>query len=635
MQRLPLFSVAALAVASLGVAQIDPVPWITKRDLNSGVGRPTYGPVDLDAATGSFRHLGCAYLNGEFYVSTRGLGAVATPPHTMYVFDGAGALTRQFTQQGSAASTWGYRDGASDDVATLVFGFESTIVFIDANGAFTTTIQADNGPQTVASPTIPSFTGDVLNTARAMAYNPSGNGGNGSLYIGDFGSDIVELDLNGAEIGRIPANGSWSLYGLAYDPMTGNLWGNCSPNGELGRIVEIDPVAGAETGLSFDKPEGIQGGLDYVTGGVDGRNMGADLVSVVQGSVDSLTAHRLHLYDTLLANAEIDLLSGRNGTGLDDAGERGSFATDSSWDLDLDDGDPTPRAFDVAAFAINLPPNGAVDGVLDPLVATLFPELGEIRYLDSFTSPMAAGMTLYVPTTEAAGPLSLGMNAIRTGLGAMQGDQIRIQAVYGDLNVPGAIPVMFTNQTRLTLDYTPAFGVSVAATGTNSFNSDTAAGFWTITNSGPFEIIGAQITLVDGIVWDADQTGMADRFDGGNSTLAGCLGTYRNSSDVNCDLDYNGTPASACDATAFTGFILENPTLTFTFLDSVTGANGGFGSGKVFEWDCDTDGGGTSGDAHAGAIVTITVVDPVTATVYASQRALEISANPNEAIVTM
>lgn len=626
-------ALSALLVAAPALAQ---TPLLAdddfRQDLFSGLGGSTLGPLDLEVITGQPQSLGVGFLAGEIYITSRGSAGATTPPHTCTVLDSQGNVVRQFIQVGSQASVWGWRDMATDGVATMIVGYESTLDFIDPTGNQTTTVVAANGPQTVTPITIPTFTGTALGTLRALAFNPNGNGGNGSIFAADFGSDIVELDLGGTEIGRIPHDGAWSIYGMAMHPVLPRLWVNSSPDGLVGRIVEIDLVSGLPTGAAFDHDTGIQGGLSVAPGGVDGRGRGFDILSVVQGAPDLLQGHRIDLYNGVDGTQDVDLLVGIDGGTASTAARRFVFGASSTWDLDLDDGDPTPRTLDIAAYAINVPAFAGPNGGLDPVTASLFPTLVEIRYLDAFTTP--AGFAIVVPTTEAAGPLSLGVPSI-LGL-TVHGDALRVQGIYADLNVPAVLgpAVQFTNQSRLVVDENPAFGVTVTATGANSFNAVTTSGFWQIANNGPFEIVEATMILPTGMVWDPDQTGMADRFDGGNSLLATCLGTYRNSSDTTTDLDYIGTPAATCDATAQQGFQWPAAdTITFRFLDSA-GPNGGFTSGEVFEWDTDTDGGGLPGDAHAGTLARITVRDPVTGNLMVSQRYLDVTPAANQAGVT-
>ena len=117
------------------------------------------------------------------------------------------------------------------------------------------------------------------------------------------------------------------------------------------------------------------------------------------------------------------------------------------------------------------------------------------------------------------------------------------------------------------------------------------------------------------------------RFDAGNSTVAGCVGNYRNGSDVATGLVYDAmnTPAAACATGANTGWIGSDPNvfgfgnvnggdftaITFRFTNF---AGGTVASPKVFEFDCDIDSyrAGVSGAEMAGMVVKITFVGSIT-----------------------
>lgn len=161
----------------------------------------------------------------------------------------------------------------------------------------------------------------------------------------------------------------------------------------------------------------------------------------------------------------------------------------------------------------------------------------------------------------------------------------------------------------------PVVGVSVVCQGSNTFNSTTTSGFFQVTNNSPLDVVGVQFDWVASsnpaqstMVFDTDQTGMADRFDGGNSTASGCLGTYRNGSDVTTGLDYPVSPASPCDPTALSGWIGSN--VSGTSFRTIDFAFTGFNPGEMFEVDIDTDGGaGIGGDDMAGMVVTVLLSD--------------------------
>lgn len=261
------------------------------------LGQRVLGPVTLDAQTSNTAQLGVVALNGSYYVSARGPGAV--PPHKIYVFDEQGQLTNTFDQNLSVSSPWGYRDGATDGTS-LIFGYEGGIEVVDPiSGNRLSTIQADNGPQNVTTPFFVNNNGSfVLTVERALAYDPSGNFGDGSLWVANFETDLYEIRLDGTIINQFPWNGSWSIYGLALDPVTGRLWASSSPN--AGDIVEIDPATGQETGVRIPRSPGLsQGGLSGVVGSGPGENA-FDLVGIDQGvGGDLLTRYRVHRYSSV------------------------------------------------------------------------------------------------------------------------------------------------------------------------------------------------------------------------------------------------------------------------------------------------------------------------------------------------
>ncbi len=103
--------------------------------------------------------------------------------------------------------------------------------------------------------------------------------------------------------------------------------------------------------------------------------------------------------------------------------------------------------------------------------------------------------------------------------------------------------------------------------GSNTSNSNTAFGFFSINHLASSTFPPIESVTLDWVassnlgqatmVFDTDQTGSADLFEGGNGGTVGCLGTYRNGSDVSTGLIYdaaNTVPATPCDPTALTGW---------------------------------------------------------------------------------
>ena len=185
------------------------------------------------------------------------------------------------------------------------------------------------------------------------------------------------------------------------------------------------------------------------------------------------------------------------------------------------------------------------------------------------------------------------------------------QTIYFDFTSPSLLTLSAASTMRVQVGT-----IDIEALGTNSFNLNITAGFFKITNN----IAGTSILDVTfdwaaspdpgqaTMVFDTDQTSMADVFDGGNSTVTGCQGTYRNGCDVTCGLVYDAANTiSTCDPLANTGFIASSPSAVSNSYQTLQFRFNGFDFGKTFEFDVDTDGGnGTTGGAMAGMVVTLT-----------------------------
>ncbi|HRX87546.1 MAG TPA: hypothetical protein P5572_21175, partial [Phycisphaerae bacterium] len=196
----------------------------------------------------------------------------------VFVFDETGRFVRQFPQIEPARSdSFGYRDGATDGTY-VYFGWGDGVARHNLDGS--------GGVQIIFGP-VPG-TGAVW---RALAYDPTGDGGNGSLWTESFNSDLVETDLQGNLLHQFPNNGA-VLYGLAYDETTGKLWGHhqSSPTGSAA-VVEIDPETGTMTGVSFPSHFNQAGGsLDGLAlhGGLSMDDATHTLFGVLQAQADAL-----------------------------------------------------------------------------------------------------------------------------------------------------------------------------------------------------------------------------------------------------------------------------------------------------------------------------------------------------------
>ncbi len=560
---------------------------------DGGLGSPLFG-FTLDGQTGNNGHLGLERVGNEFFVSSRGPGA--QPPHKVYVFDGNGVLLRSFSQPaGTSASAWGIRDLTSDG-SVLIGGDEFNVYAFDVQGNAVTQLNCANGPRTLGSfANSPAIA--VIGTFRALAFDRNGNGGNGSLWAASYASPLVELSLSGAILRQFPNQPGWNAYGIALDAAAGSLWLYSQPSG--GDILEISKTTGLPTGRSIPA-EGIEGGITIWTQGLRTfvarlDQTGPDVVHVASLRAVSTIADGLEL-QTQIDGGALDRRFKFLGQGAQLLGVRAQG---------------TPLGAPAACF-VNLGNDalqcGSLSGfgtTFDSLADMVVVFAGSVPSGIAIDFPIAPGSTLSIPTAvlPSTGPL-------------------RMQAIWLDARVPSPyVPIVATNEVELQIDRRPPLGVTAEARGPNSFNPVTTSGFFSITNPTTVAITRATFTAVGGMYFDPAQTGMADRFDGGNSAVPGCLGTYRNGSAAVAGLDFSVTPISPCDPAARQGFVLgaNGTSLEFRF------AGSSFLGGVKFEFDCDTDAGaGIDGWAMAGMRVDldfangdhrsgVLAIDPVTA----------------------
>ncbi len=575
------------------------------RDAAAGLGRRTLA-TDIETATGYAQILAVQVLAGDIYLAARddSLG------HSILVVDSSGTILRSFPQSPLAqATTWGFRDGATDG-AVLAFGSEAGIEIIDPSGKPATQFngQAIRNPITGAGLT-------ALGIYRALAFDSLGDQGRGSFWTASFGSDLIEVDLQGAILTSYknpPAPNNWSIYGLCFDPRTRTLWCNAAP--DRGELAEIDPLLGTLTGVTIDREQlgSAQGGLCLVPGGLDGRKTGADLLAIDQGTPTWLSGYRLHLDSLIDGRSEPRLIAGVDLNSLTDRTPIPFDVQNQILTIDLDQPSRTGTLF----FNVNGDALGRGTLAPSPLVG-----LRELAFIASFTTPM--GVAAEVPLFSSAGsnplriPISIIASAPTIGFGP-----IRAQAIYLEPADP-IFPLRFSNQVFWTYESLPQPEIEIEAYGTNSYNADTSSGYWRVVsrNQAPgaatitsvvFDYSASINPTTALLAFDIDQPGMLDRFDAGNGTVSGCTGTFRNASDQSCGLVYDAqnTAAGGCAPGANSGFLASNPsagtgryqTLEFRF------TNGSF-SNKTFEFDCDTDNGASHGGANDGLGITVRMSD--------------------------
>lgn len=668
--------------------------------------------IDTEAATGGLQNLGVQYLGldpnfpgdpeiivvsgagntGVVCASPAGGGAIApyTPgatftanaaPHMMYAIDVAtGAVIRAWCQATTnQTSAWGHRDLATDWLPAsgggplaqnLIFGGDETGLYCyDRMGNLVANpiLFSANGP-IAATATYPLFTGGVApnGNPRALAYDPWGNGGNGSFFTASFGSDMIEFDINGNQLGAPYPNASgWSLYGLALDrdrtefaisqgQNIAILWGSTSPNaGDLVEII-VDRTAGTatESGTRIQRTlGGAQGGLSMAYGRTGGSY--SELCCLTQNGtggglagVDAVAFQRFDLVAPNLAGGgsgfteELQLVTQVNASGYD-TNAKGFFLNDLlSWNWATRPGSTLPQTSTPGIIVANLPPDSAAG----PFNTLGIPELVVSNPLSVPAGTPGANFIIADGIGVGLPSLGLGPNGVGDPAPTLPwafpgllnvGDVIRIQGFAADLGVvyPGnPLPGYATNVAEFTYQGAVLPNAVFTATGGNNFPGNPAAPFWTLTNqdAGGRTITSFTIDVAGtGLVFDYDQAmyavatgGNANLSNGNGSPAASCSGTVVSDPGI----DYNpatstfgpgslSTQLVACDPAAFSGWsttsaLVGNCTnLTWTFLPGM------FGPGTSMAWDGDTDGGpGVSGDLMAGITITITWSDATTST---------------------
>jgi hypothetical protein len=166
----------------------------------------------------------------------------------VFLFNADGVYTGQSYLQIPQAQDdyYGYRDGASDG-RYVYFGWEDGVARHDPDGS--------NGILL-----FPNNTG--LAAIRGLAYDPTGDNGNGSFWTANFGGNLVEVDMAGNVLNTYPQDSAWALYGLAYDPNDGNLWVH-NTGADVNKVDTstglIIPGAGWASPVGFVSQGGLSG----------------------------------------------------------------------------------------------------------------------------------------------------------------------------------------------------------------------------------------------------------------------------------------------------------------------------------------------------------------------------------------
>ena len=203
-------------------------------------------------------------VNGHYWVSARRAPRLPlTNPHMLYELDSSGRFVGGYPQPSSVndKSAWGLRDLAYDGARYLYGGYEGGRVL-----AFDTVTKVFDPSQDFIVPADLTFS--VL---RALAYDPSGDGGNGSMWAANFSSDHAEFSRNGTLLRVIP-NMQRGTYGAAFDPVQRTVWwfGQEDPaRADIGvTATEMDVATGLPTGKRTFGDTSVFGSV--LTGGFAG-----------------------------------------------------------------------------------------------------------------------------------------------------------------------------------------------------------------------------------------------------------------------------------------------------------------------------------------------------------------------------
>lgn len=630
--KVPFLSVAALAGVALltgsAVAQVvtanqprnDAGFGTIKRSFNisSRVRPGNGGNSDVRITSAVF-----IKADGKTYVSSDN----DREDHRIYVLDAVGNYESFFDIGATIQEGTILYDMASDGVSLIIAVGEGTggsfgigeeavashagIYIVDTAGNLVNQVIGDNGPRAITNPIrgdgyarMKSFHYDRWNSDelwddapyRGVAFDPSGDGGNGSLWVSTDGgladgtdegqptrnAPILQIDLDGKVLLELaqptaidmepldkqnllrsdgsadpnpsstdpnprlgmPIGGLWLGSGLALDNQTGNLWVLHEEGTE--DIIEIDSTTGVPTGKHFDQErftDNFRGGLDGILGGDPGgspSDFDMLVLSRVNGD-DHIAYQRMNLYPNLPGVSEPFLEGGINGGPLGTASPIVHNDTDTlDFGINLNGQSVGP-----ALLFMNFADEGRSD------VPTILPigTVPELRSYSNFSTPVSSGSALLVPTSTGAAT-SIDLGAI--GFPVNTGDTIRMQAIYFDLRSQFSPGLMASNE--IWFNGLVIRNVLYEATGPVAENADTSSGFFRIHWLGGSDIVEVTLDFIDSSAlgqngrFDTDAVNMADIFGLGNGGGPGCQGTYRNGSDALTGLVYDAMTNTAIGA---------------------------------------------------------------------------------------
>ena len=523
-----------------------------------------------------------AHPNRLLYVSGRNGGA--SSDHRVYIVDPATTTVLGWFSipEPGQSTSWGAMDMGTDLAGNIIAGTVNGVVAFDIAGNQVRQIVGNAGPITMpldanGDSIIGNQNGaldqiDVGGTREfeAVAFDPSGDGGQGSVFVaqGLDAGDFLELRISDASVIRTFAPLP-DANGLAIDPISGQLWINASFDNTPGDvIVEMDLNGSVdadmngvwdllETGITLPKLRNdgtgnlgrTYGGIDFMANGDPGSPFfGTSAWDMVQISQDNEGSSG----DDLLGFTRVHLFPGVHGL-LGGPELRGSSGTNPIANLSpilytaqgtLNWGvanNGRPNSLTPAAIVLNFGADARIDGITTFPNGMVFPELVAISSLSSPAATVGELIqnTAVDITTSVTLPASFPVNT---------GDIIRMQAIYFEPASPFLGGLAASNELWFVGNGINEILVEMEAP--NALSVNLLNPTFRVT-----ELTGDPTKSITQIIWsvginsqlpgdnwfDVDEFGMFDFFGAGNGMAYGCTGTYRNGSDVASGLIYAGT----------------------------------------------------------------------------------------------
>lgn len=207
--------------------------------------------IGVNGSIGAQSNAGVIFFDNQYWVSVWNDALI-------HVLDASGGFVETF----SIAGVTGTRSFTTDGTSIFI-GTASTQIF-----------EIDPATRTLINTIDITTASDA--EARMCTYDENLDGGNGGFWIGDFGSDIAAVDMNGIELSVIPAaTHGTTIYGGAVDNFSDDgpwLWvsdqSGTAPNRHF--VTQVDPSAGNQTGVIYDfTTDGFaNGATDVLAGGL-------------------------------------------------------------------------------------------------------------------------------------------------------------------------------------------------------------------------------------------------------------------------------------------------------------------------------------------------------------------------------